>query len=528
MRRIGEAARPWWLLAGACAGLFVLMLDSTVVNLALPAVQADLRASDSELQWVMNAYLLVITALIVSAGRLGDIAGRKRVFQIGMGVFLVGSVLSALAPSPLVLIAGRVVQAVGAAAVLALSLAIVSRAFGDESRPRALGIWASVSAVALGVGPLLGGVLIEHATWRWIFWINVPICLAGLAITAVAASESRDETAERRLDLPGMATLGLGLTGIVLALVEAQSWGWGSPATLLCLGGGIALMAAFWFVEHRVRHPIVDFGLFRNGPYFGASMAGFALVGSYWGLIFYEPQYLQNILGHSALAAGLLVLPLTAPMMVVSPFTGRLARVVGVRPLMTLGMLCGTVGVVVLTQVGVATGYGVVLVGYLLFGIALGIVYATMSTAAMEAMPSEKAGIASGVLAMNRVLAGTLVLAVLGAIVGHLEQDRLAAEVAAHTDGVTTGRQGELDGLLAGSRSALDELRSQPADVVASVRRAAADAFMYALGHALWAVVALLVAGTVLTAVFVRGSRSAEARRSRPPAHHWHHHRAPL
>src|SRR5262245_22311988 len=481
------------------------MLDSTVVNLALPAIQGDLDASTAELQWVVNVYLLVVAALVVTAGRIGDIVGRKLVFQVGMIAFVAGSALSALAPDMLALIGGRVLQGLGASALLSLSLAIVARAFPDDERPRALGIWAAVSGVALAIGPLVGGFLVEDVDWRWIFWLNVPVGIAGFAITAAAARESRDETASRRIDVAGLVTLSGGLTAVVLALVQAPTWGWGSPATLVCLAGGVALLVAFWVVEHRVREPIVEFGLFRNRPYLGASSAGFALVGSYWGLMFYEPQYIQNVLGYSALEAGLLVLPITAPMVVLSPFSGWMERIVGVRALMTAGMASGTAGVIVLTQVGTDSGYGLSLVGYALFGIAIGVVYAAMSTAAMEALPPEKAGIAAGVLAMVRVMAGALILAAMGAAFQHLERQRLATEIAQRTDGVTTGEHGELDGLLAGSQSARAALAGQSTSVVESVRDAAADAFSYALSHAMWILVGLLALGTILTALLLSG-----------------------
>ena len=206
------------------------------------------------------------------------------------------------------------------------------------------------------------------------------------------------------------------MTAIVLPLVESDVWGLGSVKTLGLLGAGAALMLAFWAVEHRVEQPIVDFALFRNGPYFGASAAAFALVGAYWSLMFFQPQYLQGPLGHSATATGLLILPITAPMIVISPLAGRMIARFGARGLMTAGMLCGVVGLIFMTQISDDSGYGLLLPGYLLFGVALGLVYAPMSSAAMAAMPPEKTGIASGVLAMNRVLAGAVALAVTGAV----------------------------------------------------------------------------------------------------------------
>jgi EmrB/QacA subfamily drug resistance transporter len=398
------------------------MLDSTVVTLALPAIERDLDASAIGLQWVVNAYLLTISVLVVTAGRLGDMFGRRRLFLGGLAVFAAGSVLSAIAWSQDVIVAGRVLQGVGGAALLPLSIAIVSAAFPRDQQAKAYGVWAAVSAIALGIGPLAGGLLID-LTWRLIFWINLPIAALGVAIVYWAARESRDEGATRRIDVPGLIALTGGLTATVLALVEANEWGWGSARTIGVFLAGVVLLAAFWLIEHRARQPIVEFDLFRNGPYFGATVAAFAIVFAYWTVMFFMPQYLQNQLEYSAIAAGLLILPITVPMIFLSPFSGALTARFGARPVMTVGMLLALAGLILMTRIEAGGGYGALLPGYLLFGIALGLVYAPMSAAAMAAMPGEKAGIASGVLAMNRILAGAVGLAVTSAIFHALREE---------------------------------------------------------------------------------------------------------
>jgi EmrB/QacA subfamily drug resistance transporter len=463
----------WWTLVGACFGLFILMLDSTVVALALPQIRHDVDASPEQLQWVMNVYLLTIAVLVVTAGRLGDMFGRKRVFLIGLVLFALGSVLSGAAGDANVLILGRILQGAGAAPVLPLSLALVANVFAPQERARALGIWAAVSAVALAIGPLAGGVLIE-IDWRLIFWLNVPVAALGLFVTARAAPESTDPGAGERIDWTGLAALSAGLTAVVLALVQSRAWSGGVVIALAA--AGIASLWVFWAVEHRVRDPIVEFDLFRNGPYFGASAAAFALVGAFWAVLFFQPQYLQDVRGHSPIACGVLVLPITAPMVFISPFSGRLIGSFGARRLMTAGMVCGVLGLLVLTQIDSSTPYGVLLIGYLLFGVALGLVYAPMSTAAMAAMPGEKVGIAAGVLAMDRVLAGAVALAGSGAIFHAL-----------------------LDG----------------------------HGFADSVAGSTWLLVALVAVGTVLTWAFVRdpdppGPDPAVA--GNPPADQLHHH----
>jgi MFS family permease len=347
-----------------------------------------------------------------------------------------------------------------------------------QEQGRALGIWAAVSALALAIGPLVGGALIE-LDWRLIFWINLPICAAGIAITRWAARESRDETSPPKVDYPGLATLTPGLLAVVLALVRADDWGWSSPKTLVLLAVGLLLLAAFWAIERRVSSPIVDFSLFRNGPYLGASAAAFALVGAYWGVIFFQPQYLQEVLDHGPVAAGVLVLPITAPMVFISPFCGPLIKRFGPRGLMTAGMVCGAAGLALLTRIDATSSYGALLPGYLLFGIALGLVYAPMSTAAMLAMPREKAGIAAGVLAMVRVTAGALALAVTASVFQSIQAD---------------------------------QLEQHPGDV--------AGAFATALADSTWVLVGLVAAGAVATWALVRRSGAVE---HPPPEEHPEH-----
>jgi EmrB/QacA subfamily drug resistance transporter len=424
--------RKWWTLAGTSAGLFLLMLDSTVVALALPSIRHDVGASSSGLQWVMNVYLLVITVLVVTAGRLGDMFGRKRLFLAGTVVFALGSALAGAAGDEHVLIAGRILQGIGAASMLPLSLAIVVNVFPPAEQARALGVWAGISAAALAIGPLAGGVLVE-IDWRVIFWINLPVAAIAIVVTALSAPESADPGSGRRIDVGGLIALTLGLIAVVLSLIQARVWS--GPAVISLIVLGIAAFLTFWRVERRVSEPIVDFSLFRNGPYFGASAAAFALVGSYWSVMFFQSQYLQDVLGHSAVLSGLLILPITAPMVFISPLSGRLIARFGARRLMTVGMGFSVLGLLVLTQVGESSPYALILAGYLPFGIALGLVYAPMSTAAMAAMPPEKVGIASGVLAMDRVMAGTIALAATGALAHALLEggDSFAASIAGST-----------------------------------------------------------------------------------------------
>jgi EmrB/QacA subfamily drug resistance transporter len=466
--------RRWWVLAGASAGLFMLMLDSTATALALPSIRLELGASSSGIQWAQNIYLLALASLVVTLGRLGDQLGRRSVFVAGLLAFAGGSIVCAVADSIALVVAGRAVQGAGGAAMLALSLAVATVAFPDEGRARAIGIWAAVSSLALAVGPLVGGVVVEVASWRWLFWLNLPLVAIALILVAVAMPESRDEGAGRRVDLPGLVTLSAGLTLVVLALVQGKAWGWTSPDTLVSLLAGLILLGLFVAAERRARDPIVELGLFRSGPYLGASAAAFALVGAYWTIMFLLPQYLDLGLDFSTARAGVLMLPVTAPMAILSPLAARVATRIGARIVMSAGMVCATLGVLSFTRLDASSNYYDVAPGLILFGLALGLVYAPMSAAAMAALPAAKSGVASGVLGMVRCLAGAVLLASAGALFQHADFEERASG-------------GSFEG-----------------------------AFAAGIASASWLLVAVLLAGTVGTWLLVR---------SAPTAHEPHHRR---
>jgi DHA2 family methylenomycin A resistance protein-like MFS transporter len=330
-------------------------------------------------------------------------------------VFASGTVVAAVASSEVSLVAARLIQGLGAAAMFTLSLAIASNAFPPERQATAVGIWAAISSLAMGIGPLLGGILVDGPGWRWIFWTYLPFLAAAAIIIRLSAADNRDETAPRTIDVRGLICVSLGLALVVLALVESDSWGI-SALTLTVFAAGIALLVLFLAIERRVRNPLVDLSLFRNRPYFGATIAALAIVGSYWTVIFFQPQYLQGPLGYSVTAAGLLVLPITLPLVFISPFTGRWMARIGPRR-----MLAGCLAFATLSMAGMIAatgsgGYAALFAPYLGFGVALALLYAPVSSAAMAAMPRDKAGIAAGVMGMLRLLAGALLLAVSGAV----------------------------------------------------------------------------------------------------------------
>ena len=413
---INDANAKWWALAAMCFALFMVMLDNTVMNVALPSIQREFDASIGALEWAINGYTLSFAVLLAIGGRLGDIFGRRRGFLFGVTVFALSSATAGFAPSEAALVASRVVQGVGAAFMMPATLSIITNAFPAEERGKAIGTWAGVSALALAVGPVLGGFLTEEVSWRAIFYINLPVAALAIVACLFAVRESRDETVGREVDYAGVVALTAGLTAFVLALVEGNAWGWSSPEIIALFAGGILLLVAFVAIELRVKAPMIEFEFFRNREFLGASAVAFIVSFAMLGMFFFMALYMQNILNYSPLEAGIRFLPSTLMIVIIAPLSGRLTDRIGPRPPIVTGLAIVTVSLYLQSLVGVDTGYGQLLLPFILMGIGIALVMSPMSTAAMNAVDVTKSGLASGILSMFRMIGGTFGVAVLGAI----------------------------------------------------------------------------------------------------------------
>jgi EmrB/QacA subfamily drug resistance transporter len=417
--RLHDGNRRWWTLAAMCFALFMAMLDNTVVNVALPSIQRDLQMSTAGLEWTVNAYMLAFGVLLVTGGRLGDIFGRRRVFLLGVLLFAAASALIGFSQSAAWLVGWRAIQGVGAALMMPATLSIITNAFPPQERGKAIGTWAGVSALALAIGPVLGGVLVERVSWQSIFFINLPVAAGAIAVTLFATHESRDETVVPKVDIAGFATITAGLTALTLALVEATSWGWGSARIIGLFVLAAAGLAAFARVERRVRVPMVDFSFFGSRTFLGANIVAFIVSFAMLGMFFFLTLYMQNVLHYSPLEAGVRFLPTTLMVIVIAPIAGRWTDRIGPRPLMTAGLGLVTASLLWQSFLTPQTGFGFLLPGFVLMGIGIALVMSPMSTAAMNAVDQSKAGVASGVLSMNRMIGGVLGVAVLGTFIGH-------------------------------------------------------------------------------------------------------------
>ena len=481
-RLINDENARWWTLGAMCFALFMIMLDNTVVNVALPSIQRDLHASLSALEWTANAYTLTFAVLLVTGGRLGDIFGRRRMFLFGVTVFGISSAIIGLSGSDTMLVAFRAVQGIGAAFMMPATLAIITQAFPPHQRGTAIGTWAGVSALALAIGPVVGGFLTQDVSWRAIFFINPPIAVIAVCVALFAAKDSRDETVDRTIDFRGIAALTIGLASLVLALVEGNTWHWGSGRVIGLFAVAVVGLAAFVITELRVRSPIIDFGFFRNRTVAGVNIVGFTVSFAMFAQFFFLTLYMQNVLGYSPLETGLRFLPSTLVIVVMGPIAGRLTDRFGSRPLMTIGTLLVSASIFIQSHITIHSGYGLLLPGFILMGAGMGLVMSPMSTAAMNAVDRSKAGAASGVLSMSRMVGSTFGVAVMGAIVTTVGRSKLTTSLP----NVSPAVRGKIaDALGSGSVPT-------GAHTSAAVAHAVRGAFVSALGTG-------LTVGTIVT-----------------------------
>jgi EmrB/QacA subfamily drug resistance transporter len=409
--------RKWWTLAAVAFGLFMIMLDNTVVNVALPSIERDLHVTISSLEWIVTAYALTFAALLITGGKLGDLYGRRRIFIVGIAIFTLSSLACGLAPNASFLIGARAVQGVGAALMNPASLSIITATFPPRERGQAIGIWAGVSAMALAIGPLVGGLIVDNINWNWIFFINVPVGAAGIVVSQLVIKESRDTSHEQSVDIPGLATSGTGLFALSYALIEGNRHGWTSPEILGLFAAAVALLVSFVLVEHYQRLPMLDLSLFRIGAFTGANLVAMLVSLGMFGVFFFVSLYVQNILGFTPTEAGAAFLPMTLLIIVVAPMAGKASDRIGSRWLMGAGMTLVGISLLLYQRVGLHSTFWTLLPAMLLGGVGMAMTMSPMTAAAMGSVPVDKAGVGSGVLNSFRQLGGSLGIALMGAIV---------------------------------------------------------------------------------------------------------------
>jgi EmrB/QacA subfamily drug resistance transporter len=417
-------------LVAMCAGQGMILLDNTIVNVALPSIQAGLGVTPGNLEWVVNAYVLALATLILVGGTLGDRYGRKRVYLAGLVVFTAFSAGCALAPDDQALIACRALQGAGGALMAPLTLAILVEAYPEERRTAAIGVWAAAAGIGFGAGPIVGGLLIGAFDWSAVFWVNVPLGIAALVLTLRVVRESRNPRA-RRLDPVGAVLIGGAVFLFTYALIETNEHAWVSAYTIALLASAAVLLAGFLAWEARVRDPMVELRLFRSRPFVTGSVVYGVSYLALAGMFFFMTLYFQNVKDWSALETGLAWIPLNAPFLAVTPFAGRIVARFGSARTSGFGVALAAVGTLGLATIGVDSSYWRASACYVLLGLGYGLLVPAVSSAAMGAVPSAHSGVGSGILNASRQVGAAVGLAALGSIsvaaVSRAWDDRVAA-----------------------------------------------------------------------------------------------------
>jgi EmrB/QacA subfamily drug resistance transporter len=492
--------RKWWTLVTVCVGTFMLLLDVTIVNVALPKIQAGLGSSFTDLQWVVDAYALTLAALLLTSGSLADLLGRRRIFAIGLVIFSAASLLCGLAQSPLMLNLSRGVQGIGGAMMFATSLALLGNAYRGADRGVAFGVWGAVTGAAVSIGPLVGGALTDALSWRWIFLVNLPIGVVALTLTLSKVGESR-EPQGARLDIPGFVTFTAALGALVYGLIESSRKGWGSGLVQGCMIASIVLIAVFVVIERRGRAPMLDLSLFRRPAFGGASIVAFALSGSIFAMFLYLTLYLQNILGISPLGAGLRLLTLSGVILVTAFVAGRLTTVVPVRLLMGAGLALVGASLLLMRGVTVTSQWTHLLPGFIVGGVGVGLINPPLASAAIAVVPPRQAGMGSGINSTFRQVGIATGIAALGSI--------FTSEVRAHvSSGLRAAHQGGAHAIATAISSgqthqAIAHVPAQARAVVGEVARAS---FVAGLNKILLVAAILAFAGAVASLVLIRSS----------------------
>ena len=408
-----------WVIAATVLGSGIAFLDSTVVNVALPSIQEDLGGGLAGLQWTMDAYLVTLGSLMLLGGSLGDIFGRKKLFVGGLAGFAIASALCGIAPSIEMLIGARALQGVAAAMLVPGSLAIIQASFAPEDRARAIGAWSGLSGVTTAIGPFLGGWMVDAVSWRLVFFINLPIAAAAILIAIRHVPESYDETAVRKVDLPGAVLAGAGISGVLYALIEGPAKGWGSASIVGSMLIGIAALIGFFVVEARSSYPMLPLSIFRSKQFSGANATTLMVYGALSGALFLLVIMLQEALGYTALQAGAATIPLTILLLLLSPRAGALAQKIGPRIPMTVGPVTAGIGLILLVRVEPGVSYWTgVFPGVFVFGLGMSFLVAPLTAAVLAAVDEHHAGVASGVNNAVARIAGLLAIAILPLVSG--------------------------------------------------------------------------------------------------------------
>jgi EmrB/QacA subfamily drug resistance transporter len=509
--------RKWWVLGAMVFGLFMPMLDNLVVNVALPTIQDKLGAGVSGLQWIIDGYTLTFASFMLTGGALGDLYGRKRFFMAGLGLFTLGSLMCGLSGSTGQLVAFRALQGLGAAMLLPGSLSIITATFSGKERGAAIGIWAAMSGLAIAVGPVVGGLLVEHVSWQSIFYINVPIGIIGLTMTYFVVTESKDPNTSRRIDPPGLITGTAGLFFLVYGLIEGNSKGWGDSLILVSFALSAVLLVAFFWIESHRESPMLPLSFFKIPTFSAANVVAAAVFFAMFGSVFFFSLYLQNIDHYSPVAAGIRLLAFSLVILIVAPLSGRFSDRYGSRWFMTVGPLVGAVGLGLMLRTEVGSPYTtVILPSFLVLAAGMATTMTPMTAAVMGSVETRHAGVASAATNTSREIGGVFGIALLGAIVtSSFKSGWLPALQAARVPNAASivskfGTAAATGGAPTFAAFSKNVPRSIPIPVQRAIYASIDHPFVHAMHAALYVAVAFMLLAGLVSAIFVRSHVEVE------------------
>jgi len=529
MMRQGGSQNPWMVLIVLCAAIFMLLLDTTIVNVAQREIQIGLGADLSEIQWVLDSYILTYAVLLLAFGRMGDIFGRKRLFVVGMALFTIASALCGASGwlGDLVgisgvnaLIAARVLQGLGGAFMMPQTLSLITVVFPPEKRGAAMGIWGGIVALGAVVGPIVGGLIVTNYDWEWVFLINIPVGIIAILATLAIVPESVDPLASRKIDWTGVLLSGFGIFGIVFALIEGNNWGWTDPAIVGFFLAGLALLAIFAWWESRAADPIMKIELFRLRNFWVGNVIAFVVAFGMLGIFFPMTLFLQGVLGMTPIRAGLTMTPMSLMIMIAAPLAGRMTDRFGARWILTGGLTLMTLGIAfIVSRINLDTDWQSLAPALIVTGMGMGMTFAPMTAAAMREVPPRIAGSASGILNTTRNVGQVLGIAVLGSL--------LQSQVASHTRTelqsvpIDSGVRGQVVTLARGSRfeDIASALPQDQANLLPDVFLAIQNAFVDSL-HITFLVGAAACLIGALSALAIRDIKEATAERHRQALDH--------
>jgi EmrB/QacA subfamily drug resistance transporter len=411
-----DGRKKWFILGTISVALFMILLDVTIVNIAIPHIMTALKVSLSSIEWVINVYTLVFAVLLLTLGKLGDLFGRRRLFLIGLAIFTLSSLGCSLSPNFTFLLISRGIQAIGGAAMMPATLSILNVEFGQKQRGLALGIWGAVAGAANALGPIIGGALVDAFSWRYIFIINVPIGIAAFIVTILIVRESTDPNANRRIDIPGVIIISLALFCLTYALVEGQKYGWTSATILGLFAVALIGLIVFVIIELKRSSPLAQLRLFRNRTFAAGNVVALVVMVGLIGVIFLLVLFLQLVLGFSAIKAGLTILPLPLVIIAVAPFAGRLTDRIGGRWILFSGTLITAIGMYMMSDLSSGTSEMSLIFPLAICGLGMGLIMAPVTTVVMASTPIQQSGMGAGILSTMRQVGAVMGISVMGAI----------------------------------------------------------------------------------------------------------------